>query len=180
MKKIVLVFGLISGLIVSTLMAISLAYHKDDMDYENGMLIGYASMIIAFSLIFVAIKTFRDKHNGGIISFKKAFLIGLWISLIASTLYVITWAIEYHYFMPDFMDKYTAHYIEKERAAGIAQAELDKKIAEMNSMKELYANPIFFALFTYMEIIWVGLFITLISALILKKKPEEKLSTLEV
>jgi hypothetical protein len=170
MKKIVIVFGLISGLIVSTLMAISMAFHKDNMDYDQGMWIGYTSMIIAFSLIFVGIKTFRDKHNQGIISFKKAFLIGLYISLIASTMYVITWAVEYHYFMPDFMDKYTAHYIEKERATGLPQVELDKKIAEMKYMQDLYRNPIFFVLFTYMEIIPVGIIIALLSAIILKRK----------
>lgn len=59
-------------------------------DFENGAFYGYASMIIAFSMIFVAIKSYRDKHLEGAITFKTAFKIGFYITLIASTMYVAT------------------------------------------------------------------------------------------
>ena len=61
-------------------------------------------MLVAFSLIFVGIKKYRDQHGEGYISFGKGFKIGLLITLIASTIYVITWLIDYYYFMPDFME----------------------------------------------------------------------------
>ncbi|RYE13747.1 MAG: DUF4199 family protein [Sphingobacteriaceae bacterium] len=72
MKKIVIVFGLISGLIVTSLMIINVVkcYHNED--FESSMVLGYASMLLAFSFIFVGVKSFRDKHNNGIISFGKA------------------------------------------------------------------------------------------------------------
>ena len=108
MKKIVWVSGLISGLIVSSLMAISIVRCYNGANYEGSMLIGYASMLAAFSLIFVGIKNYRDKYNNGIISFGKAFKIGLFIALIASTMYVITWLICYYFFIPDFL-KNTGH-----------------------------------------------------------------------
>jgi hypothetical protein len=169
MKKNVLVFGLIAGAIVSALMVIGMARSIDTMDFDTGMVIGYTSMLIAFSFVFVGIKNYRDKYNGGMISFGKAFKTGFWITLIASTMYVVVWLIYYYNFIPDFMDKYSAHMLEKAKAAGATAAELQEKSAEMAGFKEMYKNPVYVVLFTYLEILPLGTLITLISALILKR-----------
>jgi hypothetical protein len=170
MKKNVLVFGLIAGCIVSTFMAVSMAICSKDESNPHSMVLGYASMILSFSFIFIGIKNFRDKYNGGLIGFGKAFRIGLYIALIASTLYVAVWLVEYYMFIPDFMEKYAAHILRETKASGVSQLELDKKAAEMSRYKELYKNPIFVILFTYLEILPVGLIISLIAALLLKRK----------
>lgn len=175
MKKLVLVFGLLSGLIVTALMAINViaCYNGQMMQVGTGsMIIGFLSMIIAFSLIFVAIKNYRDKQNGGYISFGKAFKIGLFIALIASTMYVVVWAIMYHFFIPDFMEIYSSQMLEQ-AAANSTPVELEAKKAEMAKYGELYKNPIFFTLITYTEILPVGIVVALISALILKRKRKE-------
>jgi hypothetical protein len=170
MKKNVLIYGLISGLIVSVLMAVNLSMVSKNGNFDNSVLIGYASMIIAFSLIFVGIKNFRDKYNGGVISFGKAFKVGFFITLIASTIYVIVWLIEEHYFFPDFMDKYTANELNKLQASGISATKLASKTKELEQAKEMYKNPALKILMTYMEILPVGLVVTLISSLILRRK----------
>jgi len=169
MKKIILVCGLIAGLIVSVIMVIAMAIGYNG-NFDNSMLVGYASMVLAFSLVFVGIKSYRDKHNGGIISFGKAFRIGLLITLIASSMYVMVWLIDYYFFIPDFGDKYAAHMMAKLKAGGGSQAEIEKLAKEMAGFAGLYKNPLFNALITYSEIIPVGLLVTLISALILKRK----------
>ena len=170
MKKLVLVYGIIAGLVVTGMMAFSTGYYCAKGDFEGGMIYGYSAMIIAFSMIFVGIKSFRDKHNGGTIKFGKAFKIGLFISLIASTIYVIGWLINYYCFIPDFMDKYAAAMISKAKASGISADELAKKTADMAQMKEWYKNPLFVILMTYVEILPVALVVTLISSLILRRK----------
>jgi hypothetical protein len=170
MKKIVIICGLIGGLIVSVLMVISTAIYYKSGNFENGLLYGYASMLLAFSLVFVGIKNYRDKYNSGIISFGKAFKTGLFITLIASTIYVIVWMIDYYVFIPDFADKYAAHMLEKLKADGASLAEIAKQTKTMDNFSEMYKNPFMVALFTYAEIIPVGLIVTLISALILKRK----------
>jgi hypothetical protein len=103
------------------------------------------------------------------VSFGKAFRIGLYITLIASTFYVITWAIVYNFFLPDFMDVYTQQTL-RGMAATATPAEIQETTAEMAKYKEMYKNPLFFALLTYMEILPVGLIVSLITALILKRK----------
>ncbi len=169
MKKVVLVYGIIAGLIVAGMMAFSTGYYCSKGDFEGGMIYGYSAMIIAFSMIFVGIKSFRDKHNGGTIGFGKAFKVGLFISLIASTIYVVAWLINYYCFIPDFMDKYAVAMIAKAKASGVSGDELAKKTANMAQMKEWYKNPLFVILMTYVEILPVGVVVTFISALILKR-----------
>jgi hypothetical protein len=172
MKKNVLVFGLIAGLIISTMMVFSVAMHCGQGNFEGGEVLGYTGMLVAFSFVFVGIKNYRDKYNTGAITFGKAFRIGLFITLIASTMYVVVWLVDYYMFFPDFMDKYCAHVLNTSKADGATSTELAKKSAEMQSMKKMYENPLFVILLTYAEVLPVGLVVSVISALILKRKPK--------
>jgi hypothetical protein len=173
MKKNNLIYGLASGIIVSILMLFTISYMshcEGNVDYDTSMAIGYASMLIAFSLVFVGIRNYRDKYNAGIISFGKAFKIGMLMVLIASTIYVIAWLVDYYFFIPDFMDKISAHELDKLKASGASAVEIDVKAKEMADFATMYKNPFFNAMITYVEILPVGLIVTLISSLILKRK----------
>ena len=175
MKRNVIIFGLISGLIITALMLYSISMCYKNENFEGSIIFGYTVMLLAFSLIFVAVKNFRDKYNNGVISFGKAFKIGLYISLIASTIYVLVWLIDYYVFVPDFMDKYSAHVLKESKADGATAVEMEKKASEMAEFKEMYKNPLFVVLFTYSEILPIGIIISLISALILKRKTKNPL-----
>lgn len=170
MKKIVIVNGLIAGVIVAAMFLITMGLYHKDGNFEGGMWVGYASMLLAFSFIFVAIIRYRDKYNNGAISFGKAFRIGLYITLIASTIYVVAWLVDYYVFIPDFADKYAAAIIDKLKASGASAAEVTATTKQMDSFKEMYKNPVMVVLFTYIEILPVGLLLTLIASLILKRK----------
>ena len=132
MKKTILTYGLIGGLIVSTVMVISFQVYRNT-NSEPGMLVGYTSMIVAFSMIFVGIKNYRDKFSDGMITFGKAFKMGLLIALIASTFYVVTWLIYYYCFAPDFMEKYTATMLRNLTKEGASAATIAAKTEEMKS-----------------------------------------------
>jgi hypothetical protein len=173
MKKNIIIYGLIAGIVVSVLMLFSINYisHVEGkVDYNTSLLIGYLSMIIAFSLVYVGIRNFRDKYNGGVISFGKAFKIGIMIVFIASTIYVVAWLIDYFFFIPDFMEKFSAQELDKLKASGASQIEIDQETKRMANFARMYKNPFFNALMTYAEILPVGLVVTLISSLILKRK----------
>jgi hypothetical protein len=173
MKKNIIVYGLIAGVVVSILMLAGvnyLSHCEGNVDYNTSMLIGYASMLIAFSLVFIGIRNYRDKYNGGIISFGKAFKIGILIVLVASTIYVAAWLVDYFFFIPDFMEKYSAHMLDELKASGASQIEIDKQVKEMARFSTMYKNPFFNAMMTYAEILPVGLIVTLISSFILKRK----------
>ena len=175
MKKTVLTCGIISGLIVTAIMTTSMVYYRNNpgqVSNSSAMVIGYLSMLIAFALIYVGIKRYRDNENAGTISFGKAFRIGLLIALIASTMYLVAWALLYNLYMPDYMDRY-AEQIIKQAAPGTTAAQLAETKAKMESYKQLYRSPLYFTLMTYAEILPVGMLVSIICAFILKRRKRE-------
>ena len=173
MKKNIVIYGSIAGIVVSILMLFItnyLSHCEGNVDYDTSMLIGYASMLIALSLVFVGIRNYRNKYNGGVISFGKAFKIGLFMVLVASTIYVAAWLIAYFFFIPDFFEKYSAQMLDKLRTGGASQLEIEKQTKEMANLAVMYKNPLYNAAMTYMEILPVGLIVTLISSLILRRR----------
>ena len=63
------------------------------------------------------------------------------IVLIASTIYVIAWLIDYFFFIPDFMDKYATHMLDELKASGASQLEIDKQAEEIARFGKMYKNP---------------------------------------
>ena len=173
MRRNILIYGLIAGIVVTTLMLLnvhSLSYREGKFDYDRGLVIGYATMLIAFSLVYVGIRNYRNNYNNGVISFGQAFKTGLLMVLIASTIYVAAWLIDYYFFASDFIEKYSAAMLDKLKASGASQMEIDKETKKMESFTTMLKNPFFHALMTYAEILPVGLVVTLVSSLILKRK----------
>jgi hypothetical protein len=170
MKKTIWVCGIIAG-IISVSWGVVGESVLNHLSLNTRMIFGYATMILAFSLIFVAIKNYRDTYNSGQITFGKALGIGLWVTLIASTVYVVVWMIDYSYFMPDYGDKYQAQVLSELKASGASAAVIKKQAAEMAvTMGKYKTSPTFRAMFTYLEIAPVGIVISFIAALILKNK----------
>jgi amino acid transporter len=172
MKKTVLTFGLIAGGILSVMMALTLPF-KDSIGFDTLAILGYTSMVAAFLLVFFGVKSYRDNVAGGHVGFWRAFGVGSLIVVVASVCYVATWQVIYHNFATDFIPKYQAHVIEKARASGATQLELDTKIAEMQRFAEWYRHPALNAAITFLEPLPVGLVIALVSAGILRRRKEE-------
>jgi len=173
MKKTVWVFGSIAGLIFVLWMATIYTACYNSSSMEANMWMGYGCMVVAFSFVFVGIKNFRDKYNGGAITFGKAFKVGLYIALIGSSAYVLAWLVDFYVFMPDFMDKYVAHELLRAKNHGATIAQLNEKKAQMQTYVNLYKTPFGVIAATYLEVLPVGLVIDLIAALILKPKPQQ-------
>ena len=142
---------------------------KEMTDVGIGEVIGYIAMLVALSMVFFGVRAQRNQSNG-IISFKKAFVSGLVIVLIASFIYVLGWMLYYPNFMPDFADEYFAAQIETLKSEGLAQAELQAKIKELEEFKTNYEKPTYMIFYTFMEIFPIGLIVAIISAIILKRK----------
>jgi hypothetical protein len=170
MKKTVLVFGVIGGVVINAIFYLTLPFHHELQNLGIGEVIGYASMVVALSFIFFGIKSYRDNQLGGTISFGKAFQVGILIALVASLLYAIGWEVYLVTVAPDFMADYAAQVIAKAQAAGKTAAELQAITDRMNHAQEMYRNPIVRFGMTFSEIFPVGIVITLASAALLRKK----------
>ena len=170
MKKNVLIYGLVLGLIVSINMILLVNLFYSNPDFEGNEIVGYAAMIIIFSLVFFGVRNYRNKELGGVISFGKAFKAGALIALIGATMYVTTWLIYYYNFVPDFFEKYSAHVLRQTAAEGATAEVMAEKTKEMQSFAKMYENPFYVILFTYSEVLPVGLILALFSSLVLKRK----------
>jgi hypothetical protein len=174
MKKIVLKFGLISGAFLGVMTGILMPICMSrgyEMAYSQ--VVGYSAMVLAFICVFLGIKRYRDDVAGGVISFGKAFQVGILIALIASAMYVVGWEIAYWGFIPDFGDKYAAMTLERMKAKGAPAAEIARQQAAMEQFKVLYRNPLFNIGITFLEVFPVGLIVTVVAAAILRRKPGE-------
>jgi Protein of unknown function (DUF4199) len=170
MKRVVLVFGLISGAISSAMMFLTLPLLENGtVNNHNGYVIGYTSIFLSLLLVFFGIRSYRE-NAGGAITFGRAFSVGILITLISCVFYVVSWEIIYFNFMPDFGDKYAASAIETLREKGATEAAIAAKKQEMEKMKAMLNNPLLNAAMTFIEPFPVGLIVTLVSAAILRKR----------
>ena len=170
MKKVVIVFGLISGAISSAMMFLTLPFMKSGaINDKNGYVIGYTAIFLSFLLVFFGIRRYRE-NAGGAITFGRGFSVGILITLISCVFYVASWQVIYFNFMPDYGEKYAARTIDAMRAKGATDAAIAAKTKEMEKFKEMYKNPLFNAAMTFIEPFPVGLIVTLVSAAILRKR----------
>jgi hypothetical protein len=170
MKKTVLTFGLIAGIIMSILMDVSVLLADKIGSGHNSLILGYTILVASFLLIYFGIRSYRDNTLAGQISFGRAFACGILIALITTVCYVATWEVLYFNFMPHFMDSYFAAQIHKVQSSGLDPATTAAQVAAIQHSQQLYQNPLVNMAYTFMEPFPVGLVITLISAAILRRK----------
>jgi glucan phosphoethanolaminetransferase (alkaline phosphatase superfamily) len=176
MTRIVTIYGLISSFIIVLMLSVSgyLMTHDKGHFSNNGMLLGYllgyASMLLAFVFIYIAIKNYRDKYLNGAISFGKAFGTGFLIALIGSAFYTATWIVIYKNFCPNYMDDYINGVIAHMQKSGKSAADILKEKQKLDHLNAVYQTWPGMILMTIVEILPVGILVTLISAAILRRK----------
>ncbi len=184
MKKIIWKFGFISfGLMLLVLFAGYLfGVGTDVEDFKGGEIVGYTSMIVALFAIYFAVRQYRDDHNGGVISFGKAFKVGILIALFPSVLFGLFNHVYIEVIDPDFMVKYTQYTMEQEAGSAVSMdevmAELDKQKAEM----PLFFNTYFQDFLMFITVFIIGLIMSTIFAVALKRNTpkDDSGDTLEV
>ena len=164
MLRNILKFGIFSGVIVATLMVVTQLVTQFNMAY--GELVGYSTMVAAFSMIFVGIKKFRDSRTDKKATFLQSLLIGLGISLIATIFYAATWGFIDGFSGGEFLDQYASAQLTELKENGATAEEIKATEAQIDYYRELYKNPITKMLITAVEILPVGIIVSLISALI--------------
>ena len=174
MKRTLLIFGLISGGF-SSLMMVATVPFEDKIGFDRAEYLGYTIIVLSFLLVFFGIRSYRDSTGNGQITFVKGFAVGISITLISCIFYVVTWELLYFTVLHDFMDKYGAYVVGKLRASGASPAAIQAQLQEMKKFKELYDNPFYNAAITFIEPFPIGLGITLVSAVVLRKKAQAAL-----
>jgi len=171
MLGIILKYGLIAGVIVGVAMGVSTTAMLDDPPpVAIGMLIGYASMLVALSFVFVGVKRHRDEALGGVIGFWPALGVGLGISLVAGVLYALAWEVTLAVTGMDYGAVWTEHMVAEAQAAGKSAAEIARVRADMAVFAAQYRDPLYRLPMTFTEIAPVGVLVSLVSAALLRNR----------
>jgi hypothetical protein len=173
MRRVIFVFGLISGVVLSAMFLIGMWLCQTGVICFMNELIGWASIVLSLSIIFFGIKSYRDNYQKGLITFWKGVQIGLLITLIASMIYAAAGELLY---LADptaqaaMMDKLADYQVNKLKESGASAAEIDEKAKEMADLKSMSENAFLRFAFTLALVMPVGIVISLLSASLLRKK----------
>jgi hypothetical protein len=166
MLRSIAVFGTIAGLIVAIPLFL-ITTLAGDIGGGLGMLVGYTTMLVALSFVFVAVKRHRDADLGGVIGFWPALGLGLGISVVAGVFYVVAWEAALAVTHMDFAGEYARATVAQAQAKGLSGEALEKLRAEMEQFKAQYANPLYRIAETFVEIFPVGVLVSIVSAALL-------------
>ena len=171
MRRTVLTFGLISGAISGLMLVVTMPF-MGKIGFDRAEVLGYTTIVLSFLLVYAGIRSYRENIGGGVITFGRAFTVGILITLISCFCYVAVWEILYFKVgsMRQFMSQYASYMADQARSSGASQQALNAQLAEIAKYRELYENPLFNAAITFLEPFPIGLIITLLSAAILRKK----------
>jgi ABC-type sugar transport system permease subunit len=168
MKKAILRYGLYGAASICILFLLSWLI-GDNLSYSVQEIIGYASIVISLSFVFFGIRHFKDKINDGTVSFGKALLLGLAISLITALAFGVLDVVYIKYINPDFTEEYYARSLERLEET-LPAAEFESERVKMESEKQLFMNPVISFIVMSMTVLIIGFIISLLSAMVLQRK----------
>ncbi|WP_299313123.1 DUF4199 domain-containing protein [uncultured Aquimarina sp.] len=169
MKNTVLRYGVYGAITISILFILALFLGKN-LSYGLQEVIGYTTMVVSLIFVFFGIKHYRDKENSGVISFGKALVIGVLISLFSAIAFGLLDVIYIKYINPDFTTEYYTRMVEQ-ISSSVPEAEFKIKLAELEAQKEMFSSPLMNFLLMSATVLIIGFIISLISGLILQRKP---------
>lgn len=158
-------YGLVTGLII---FLASILFGKG-LSYSTQEIIGYASMVASLSFVFFGIKHYRDRVNNGVLSLRKALIIGVLISALVGTGVGLADFVYTKIINPNFVAEYLETTLSTMESTLSPEAFQIQK-AELTKQMEDYGSSGFMAFLMFMTVVLIGFVMSLISGLILQRK----------
>lgn len=168
MFRTILTYGGVAGLIAGAALSASTVASGGHSSASYAMVVGYLMMLIALSAVFVGVKRRRDVDLGGVIRFWPALGLGLAMSAVAGVIYVAAWELTQALAHLDFGSTYAKAMVAQAQAHGASGPALAKAVAEAETFRAQYADPLYRWPMTFAEIFPVGVVVSLVSAALLR------------
>lgn len=170
MQKLALKYGTIGSIVLITGVMIPFWIWGNTFDLEWGEVAGYASMILSMTAIYFGIKAYKNELEEAL-TFKKAFIFGLFVDFIAALVFGIFSFVLYKWIAPDFMEVYYEHSLEQIRTNNeLTTVEIQNQLRELEGSKALMLSPGFGGLLMFITVFPIGLVMTVISSFVLRDK----------
>jgi hypothetical protein len=168
----IIAYGVLWGLLLSVMNFAPIPF-SDKLNFAWWRKTGDALLIIGSLSAYFGIRSVREDVTGGYISFKLSVKIGLWITLVASTVCLFTWLIIFYQVSPDFPSAYGLDVINRMRSANKSDFEIRQAQELMMFYNGMLRHPMLNLLIIFIKPIPVGIVATLLSAAnLFKKNPE--------
>jgi hypothetical protein len=174
MKKAFLRYGLLSALFMTVFFLIDDIILHDYLNFQVREIVGWVGIFLSTLFIYFGIKYYRDRLNNGVVSFGEALKLGLLILVLPSLAFGI-FNVIYVMANPEFLNTY--YEVKLAEARALPPAEVQAAIAEVEKGREMFGNPGVQFLFMFLSVFAVGLIVTVISALILRRKGSVRVQT---
>jgi hypothetical protein len=168
MKKTVITFGLMSGAVSAAMMLATVPFITD-LAGAKGEIFGYSAIVLSFLLVFFGIRSYRENHGGGAITFGRGLSVGLLIVLISSACYVFTWEMVY-YKWPGLSEKFETLLLDNARKSSPDPAKRDASVNQVQEFLTMYRKPLNNIAMTSLEPFPLGVGIALLSAAFLRRR----------
>lgn len=171
MQQTIRRYGVIAGLVWLVLAVATYAYGKlaGVTGFDYGEVIGYTSMVLTLSVIFLALLHYRDAENDGLLDFKTGMTIGLAISAIAG-LVVAAWDYAYTTWLePNFKVLYAEWSAAQLVKAGKTATEAQAEVKAMMDSFGFFGSNFGMALLMFITVLMLGVVISVVATLLLRR-----------
>lgn len=168
MTKRSVILGLSGGAIMVGLFLISYAFGVEQLGYSASEVVGYVSMILGLSTIFVAVRNHRDHDLNGKISFVQAMKAGAIVAVIAALVFGVFTIVLYE--TTDVSEQLASMYeqdlVEQGMSPEKARGAFEQQMAEVPEWLTTSPGQGFLM---FMTVFPLGLIVSAISGLVLKR-----------
>lgn len=158
-----LMYGIYLGF---ALILFSLILFLAEVDFESRL--KWISYLILAAGLFWAMISFRDKHNGGFVSYGKAFGVGFWTGLFAAIISAI-----FTYFYVVYIDAGLVDQILLQAEESILESNpnmSDEQLEQALSITEMFTSPVMMTVWAFVGNIVVATILSLIIAIFAKRE----------
>ena len=167
MKKTAVRFGLYGLFVLVALFFISWATYREN--YKTQEIVTWTGIVLSVIFVYFGLKYYRDKQNGGVLGFGEGLKLGLLIVLFPAIGFGLYNVIYILWLDPQFLDKYYAYQVNEVKAS-VPAAGVNERLKEIQDMREMFASPAVQFIVMFFSVFVIGLIVTIISTLILKRK----------
>ncbi len=138
-------------------------------NYGSGEVIGYSIMIISMLPVYFGTRAYR-RHHADNLSFGKALQIAFLITLTTSAIFYLGNVLVYEVLAPNFLAEFGENYKEHLLSNAKSEEQRAQMAASFEAEAGILENSYLYALVMAGTVFFIGLILSLISALALRTK----------
>ena len=168
MKQTALRFGLFGAASVVIFGLVNCLVLGPSASWELAEVLGYLTILVSMIFVFFGIRHYRDRFNNGELTFGKGMKVGILIVLLPAIFFGLFSVLLTEVFDPEWADRYY-EYQKQKIVTNTSAAEVLPKLQELEKNKAQFANPLYNFFLMAATVFVIGLIVTIISSITLRK-----------